>query len=53
MGTIKNGQSRENDSIGYTRRRKSKQKQNTICDGYKYTQINKKVTKFNPEIVET
>ena len=30
-GTIKNGQSSKTDNTGYTRRRKSKQKQNTIC----------------------
>jgi len=36
-GTIKNGQSRE---TGNTRRRKTKQKHKTICDGHNYTQIN-------------
>jgi hypothetical protein len=30
-GAIKKGQSRENGSIGYTRRRKTKQKHNIIC----------------------
>ena len=30
-GAIKNGQSRETGNIGYTRRRKTKQKHNTIC----------------------
>ena len=30
-GTIKKGQSRETDNIGYTRQRKTKQKHNTIC----------------------
>ena len=30
-GTIKKGQSRETDNIGYTRPRKTKQKHNTIC----------------------
>ena len=30
-GTIKNGQSSETGNTGYTRRRKSKQKHNTIC----------------------
>jgi len=48
-GAIKNGQSRETDNIGYTRRRQAqktktkKQKQhthNTICDGHHYTQTN-------------
>jgi len=40
-GTIKNGQSRENGNIGYTRRRKTKQKHNTICVGHHNTQTNK------------
>ena len=30
-GTIKNGQSSETGNTGHTRRRKSKQKHNTIC----------------------
>ena len=30
-GAIKNGQSRETGNIGYTRRRKTKEKHNTIC----------------------
>jgi hypothetical protein len=37
-GAIKNGQSRENDNIGYTRRRQTKQTHNKICVGYHYTQ---------------
>jgi len=32
-GAIKNGQSRETGKIGNTRRRKTKQKQITICVG--------------------
>ena len=36
-GAIKNGQSRENGNIVYTRRRKTKQKCNTICVGHHYT----------------
>ena len=39
-GVIKNGQFRETGNIGYTRRRKGKQKHNTICVGHYYTQIN-------------
>jgi hypothetical protein len=39
-GTIKNGQSRETDNIRYTRRRKTKQKHNTICVGHHNTQTN-------------
>ena len=39
-GAIKKGQSRENGSIGYTRRRKTKQKHNIIYVGYYYTQTN-------------
>jgi len=33
-GEIKNGQSRETDNKGYTERRKTKQKHNTICAGH-------------------
>ena len=39
-GAIKNGQSRETGNIGYTRRRKTKQKHNTICVGHHYAQTN-------------
>ena len=35
-GAIKNGQSRETGNIGYTGRRKTKQKQNAICVGHHY-----------------
>ena len=38
--TIKNGQSRETGNIGHTRRRKTKQKHNTICVGHHYSQTN-------------
>ena len=37
-GAIQNGLSKEIDNIGYTRRRKTKQKHNTICVGHHYTQ---------------
>jgi hypothetical protein len=37
---IKNGQSRETGNIGYTRRRKTKQKHNTICVWHHHTQRN-------------
>ena len=37
---IKNGQSRETGNIGYTRRRKTKQKHNTIYVGHHYAQAN-------------
>ena len=37
-GAVKNGQSRETDHIGYTRRRQTKQKHNTIYVRYHYTQ---------------
>ena len=46
-GAIKRGQSRTHGNIGYTRRRKTKQKHNTICVGhhyaqtYKHTKVNK------------
>jgi len=39
-GAIKNGQSKETGNIGYTRRRQTKQKHNTICVGQHYTQTN-------------
>ena len=39
-GAIENGQSREPGNIGYTRRRQTKQKHNTICVGHHYTQTN-------------
>jgi hypothetical protein len=32
-GAIKNGRSRKTGNIGYTRRRKTKQKHNAICVG--------------------
>jgi hypothetical protein len=34
------GQSRATDNIGYRRRRKTKQKHNTICVGHHYVQSN-------------
>jgi len=37
---IKYVQSRETDNIGYTRRRQTKQKHNTICVGHHYTWTN-------------
>jgi hypothetical protein len=37
-GAIKNGQSRETSNMEYTRRRKTKQKHNTICVGHHYVQ---------------
>ena len=39
-GAIKNGRSRKTGNIGYTRRRKTKQKHNAICVGHHYTQTN-------------
>jgi len=39
-GAIQNGQSRETGKIGYTRRRKAKQKQSTLCVGHHYMQPN-------------
>ena len=39
-GTIKNGHSRETGNAGHTRRRKTKQKHNTICVGHHNTQTN-------------
>ena len=39
-GAIKNGQSRKTGNIGHTRRRKTKQKHNTICVGHHYVQSN-------------
>jgi len=37
---MKSGQSRETGSIGYTRRRQTKQKHNTISVGHHSTQTN-------------
>ena len=37
-GAIKNGQFRDTGNIGYTRRRKTKQRHNTICFDHYYTQ---------------
>ena len=37
---IEKGQSIETGNIGYTRRRKTKQKHNTICVGHHYVQAN-------------
>ena len=39
-GAITNGQSRETGNIGYTRRRKTKQKHSTICVGHHYARTN-------------
>jgi hypothetical protein len=38
-GAITNGQSRETGNIGYTRRRKTKQKHSTICVGHHYAPV--------------
>ena len=40
-GEIKNGQSRETGNIGFTRRRQTKQKHNTLCVGNHYMQTNR------------
>ena len=40
-GAANNGQSRETGTIGYTRRRKTKQEHNTICVGHHYVQKKK------------
>jgi hypothetical protein len=37
---VKNGQSCETNNIGYTRRRQTKQKHNTLCVGHHYRQTN-------------
>ena len=39
-GVIKNEQFRETGNKGYTRRRQTKQKHNTICVGHHYAQTN-------------
>ena len=39
-GAIENRQSRETGNIGYTRRRKTKPKHNTICIGHHYARKN-------------
>jgi hypothetical protein len=54
---IKKGQSRENGKIGYTRRRKTKQKHNTIQRNWQHrihkTKKNKTKTQHNPEKLAT
>ena len=40
MGNKKKEQSRETGNIGHTKRRKIKQKHNTIFGGHQYTQTN-------------
>jgi hypothetical protein len=40
LDSIKNGQSRETGNIGYTRRRKTKQKHNTIYVDHHYAKTN-------------
>ena len=42
-GAIKIQQSRETGNTGHTRRRKTKQKHNTICVRHHYVQANKKI----------
>ena len=37
-GAIKKGQSRETGNMGYTRRRKTKQKHNAVCGRHHYAQ---------------
>jgi hypothetical protein len=37
---IKKGQSTETGNIGYIRRRKTKQRHNTICVGHNYAEAN-------------
>jgi len=39
-GAMNNGQSKEIGTLGHTRRRQTKQKQNTICVGHHYLQRN-------------
>jgi hypothetical protein len=39
-GAITKGKSRKTGNLGYTRRRKTKQKHNTICVGHHYIQTN-------------
>jgi hypothetical protein len=43
-GAIQNGQSIEIDNIRYTKRRKTKQKHNTICVGHHYAQTKTQIT---------
>ena len=40
QGTQDEEKHRETGNIGYTRRRKTKQKHNTICVGHNYAQTN-------------
>ena len=50
---IKNGQSREIGNIGYTRRRKTKQKHNTIFVGRHYAQTNTKNVNKTRALLQT
>ena len=45
-GAIKKRYSKETGNIGYTRRRISKQKHNTICVGHHQTQTNTNHTEY-------
>jgi len=49
-GAIRNGQSREIGSQGYTRRRKTKQNHNTICVGHHHMQTNTNNVKKTSEL---
>ena len=46
-GAFKKGKSRETGNIGYTRRRKAKQKHYTICAGHHKMQTNTKNVNVN------
>jgi hypothetical protein len=49
---MKNGQSREHDNIGYTRRRKPNQEHNTICVGHYNAQTRRTKRRLYAEIVK-
>ena len=51
-GAITNGQSRETGNIGYTRRRQTTQKHNTICVGYHFLPLLRRINRAEP-VVET
>ena len=50
---IKNGQSKETGNIGYKRRRKTKQKHNTISVGHDYVQTNTNNVNKTRDLLQT
>ena len=53
MGQSKTGQSRETGYTGYTRRRKTKQKHNTVSVGHHYTQTKTNIVNKTRALLQT